>query len=217
MVATPIGNMEDITLRALRILKEVDLIACEDTRTTRKLLSFYQIRTPVTSYFEGNKFRKGDFLVSLLKEGKRVALVTEAGTPGISDPGHHLVGLALENDIQVSPIPGPSALTAALSASGLKEARFYFHGFLPIKGRRRVLEGLKGLRGALVFYESPRRVLATLQDIFEVLGDRRLVLARELTKTFEEIMRGRVSTIMEGLKTRPVMGEVTLLVAGPDD
>ena len=213
VVSTPIGNLEDISLRALRILKEVDLIACEDTRRTRKLLSFYQIPTPCTSYFEGNRVKKGNYILSQLKMGRKVALVSEAGTPGISDPGQHLVALAVEEGIPVSPIPGPSALTAALSISGIRDQRFFFQGFLPIKGKKRTLERLKDIKSTLVFYESPRRVQATLEDILAALGDRYIVVTRELTKLFEEVQRGKVSEVLSRLGNIPLRGEVTLLIS----
>lgn len=216
VVSTPIGNLEDITLRALKVLKAVRLIACEDTRRTRKLLSFYKIGTPCTSYFEGNKFKKGEYLVSRLKGGDCVALVTDAGTPGISDPGHHLVEQAVANGIAVSPVPGPSAITAALAVSGIREHRFYFRGFLPTKGRKRALALLKGVEGTLIFYESPRRLVSSLGDILQVLGNRRVVIAREMTKLFEEVVRGRVAEVVEKLGDLPVKGEVTLLVAEAD-
>lgn len=213
VVSTPIGNLEDISLRALRILKEVDLIACEDTRRTKKLLNFYQIPTPCTSYFEGNRLKKGQYIISQLKMGRTVALVSEAGTPGISDPGQHLVALAVAEGISVSPVPGPSALVAALSISGIRDQRFFFQGFLPIKGRKRTLERLKDIKSTLVFYESPRRVKATLEDILAVLGDRYIVVTRELTKLFEEVQRGKVSEVLSRLGSIPLRGEVTLLIS----
>lgn len=213
VVSTPIGNLEDISLRALRILKEVDLIACEDTRRTRKLLSFYQISTPCTSYFEGNRVKKGNYILSQLKMGRKVALVSEAGTPGISDPGQHLVGLAVAEGISVSPVPGPSALTAALSISGIRGQTFFFQGFLPIKGRKKTLERLKEIKSTLVFYESPRRVQTSLEDILAVLGDRYVVVTRELTKFFEEVQRGQVSEVLGRLSNIAIKGEVTLIVS----
>ncbi len=212
VVSTPIGNLKDITLRALDVLGEVDLIACEDTRRTRKLLSYYQLSTPCTSYFEGNRVRKGRYIISRLLEGCQVALVTEAGTPCISDPGNHLVRLAVEHEQRVVPIPGPSALTAALSIAGSPGARFFFHGFLPTKGRGKVLRSLKEMTATLVFYESPHRVRRTLEDILTILGDRFVVMARELTKIYEEVRRDKVSALLEELDGSAIKGEVTLLV-----
>lgn len=216
MVSTPIGNLEDITLRALRILKEVDLIAAEDTRRTGLLLKHFGIETPLTSYFEGNELKKGEWLMSRLKEGERIALVSDAGTPGISDPGYRLVRLAIENGIPVIPIPGPSAIITALSTSGLPTDAFLFKGFLPHKSKRRreILQEVKEVRETLIFYESPHRLLKTLNDIYEILGDRNIVLARELTKVFEEILRGRVSELIEKIRGRKLKGEITLVVSG---
>lgn len=212
VVSTPIGNLKDITLRALDVLGTVDLIACEDTRRTRKLLSYYQLSTRCTSYFEGNRVKKGRYIISRLLDSCQVALVTEAGTPGISDPGNHLVGLAVEEGIAVVPVPGPSALTATLSIAGLPGARFFFQGFLPTKGRGKVLRSLKEMTATLVFYESPRRVRSTLEDILAILGDRFVVMARELTKVYEEVRRDKVSGLLEQLEDSTIKGEVTLLV-----
>lgn len=216
VVSTPIGNLEDITLRALRILKEVDLIAAEDTRHTLLLLKHYGIRTPLTSYFEGNEMKKREFLLSQLKQGDRIALVSDAGTPGISDPGYRLVRLAIEHSIPVIPVPGPSALIAALSISGLPTDAFLFKGFLPHRPRKRrnVLKALEGVKETLIFYESPHRIAETLQDIFDILGDREIVLARELTKTFEEVLRGKTSEIRNQIHERKPKGEITLVVSG---
>ncbi len=215
LVATPIGNLEDITLRALRLLKEADLIACEDTRETQKLLNHFQIRTPTTSYREHNEARKAPEIVSALKEGKSVALVSDAGMPLISDPGYRLVSLAIAEGISVVPVPGPSALLAALAASGLLAEAFRFCGYLPPKGaaRRKTLAALVSADCTLVFYEAPHRLMETLRDMLETLGDRRIVLARELTKVHEEFIRGRTSEILEQLRGKPVRGEFTLLVA----
>ena len=197
IVSTPIGNREDITLRALRILKEADLIAAEDTRHTGLLLRHFGIQTPLTSYFEGNESRKKEFILSKLMQGERVALVSDAGTPGISDPGFRLIQTAAENRIAVVPVPGPSAVIAALSVSGLPTDAFLFKGFLPHKSKKREdwLKQLEGVRETLIFYESPHRLSETLNDIFEILGDREMVLTRELTKIYEEILRGKVSEI----------------------
>lgn len=214
VVATPIGNLEDITLRALRILREVDLIAAEDTRRTRTLLQKYAIGTPVTSYFEHNKLRRGPELVARLRQGQRVALVTDAGTPGISDPGFHLVRLAREAGVPVVPIPGPAAVVAALSAAGIPGDRFVFEGFLPTKpGRRRArLRELQALGRPVVLYESPHRVAATLGALDEVFGAVEMVLARELTKQFEEFRRGTPAELRAAVLAEGVRGEVTLVV-----
>lgn len=216
VVATPIGNLEDITLRALRVLREVDLIAAEDTRRTRRLLAAHNIRTPMVTYHEQGNVRKGPGIVRRLKEGKDVALVSEAGTPGISDPGYELIQLCLSEGIEPVVIPGPSVVLAALSISGLPTNRFSFLGFLPRKRseRLRVLGQLRGENGTLIFFESPRRLGATLEDILEVLGDRKAALARELTKAFEEIKRGSVEQLLAWAKGAAVLGEVTLLVQG---
>ncbi len=216
IVSTPIGNLEDITLRALRILKEVDLIAAEDTRRTGLLLQHFGIKTPLTSYFEGNEFKKREWILTKLKQGNHIALVSEAGTPGISDPGFRLIQLAIENEIPVLPVPGPSALITALSVAGLPTDSFLFKGFLPHKSKKRrdLLKGLEGVRETLIFYESPHRLLKTLNDIYEILGDRNMVLARELTKVFEEVIRGRVSELIEQVKARRLKGEITLVISG---
>ncbi len=216
IVSTPIGNREDITLRALRILKEVDLIAAEDTRHTGLLLRHYGIQKPLTSYFEGNELKKRDFILSKLKQGDRIALVSDAGTPGISDPGFRLIQLAIENQIPVVPIPGPSAVIAALSVSGLPSDAFLFKGFLPhkMKKRRDLLKELEDVRETLIFYESPHRISETLRDIYEVLGDREIVLTRELTKIYEEVLRGKVSEIQTHMGERKLKGEITLVISG---
>jgi 16S rRNA (cytidine1402-2'-O)-methyltransferase len=216
IVSTPLGNMEDITLRALRILKEADLVAAEDTRNTGLLLKHYQIQKPLTSYFEGNESKKKEFLLAKLKEGLRVALVSDAGTPGISDPGFRLIQLALQNGISIIPIPGPSAAITALSVSGLPTDAFLFNGFLPHKSKKRrdLLERLEEVRETLILYESPHRISETLKDIFEILGDREMVLARELTKVHEEILRGRASEIQKEIGDRKLKGEITLVISG---
>lgn len=216
VVSTPLGNLEDMTLRGIRILKEADLIAAEDTRTTRKLLHRYGIQTSQTSYFEHNEPRKAETLLARLKRGQRIALVSEAGTPGISDPGFRLIRLAIEHDIPVVPIPGPSAVTTALSVSGLPTDSFLFLGFLPSKPtrRRKAIEAWKDWDRTLILYESPHRLLATLTDLLEILGDREIALARELTKRFEEILRGRISEVLRSLGERRIKGEITLVVAG---
>jgi 16S rRNA (cytidine1402-2'-O)-methyltransferase len=216
IVATPIGNLEDITLRALRVLKEVDLIACEDTRHTRKLLSHFGIETPTTSYFEHNKFSKGDLLIGKLLDGQNVALVSDAGTPGVSDPGYNLVVAAIEKGIAVVPIPGPSAAISALCASGLPTDRFLFIGFLPQKDgkKRKVLESLAGEPSTLIFYESPFRVKKTLRLIKDAFGDRRCALAHELTKVHEGFIRGTIGEILAKEMVIVEKGEWILLIEG---
>ena len=217
IVATPIGNLEDITLRAIRILKEADLIACEDTRTTRKLLSRYAIDKPLVSYHEHNEIEKAKELISLLEEGKDIALVSDAGTPCISDPGYRLVKLASERDITVLPIPGPSAVVSALSVSGLPTSSFAFFGFPPRTKKHLTdyMARIKNYQETLVFYESPNRVTKTLRTMLEVLGDRRISLNREITKLYEETLRGKVSEVLETLEKRnEIRGEVTIVVEG---
>jgi 16S rRNA (cytidine1402-2'-O)-methyltransferase len=217
LVATPIGNLEDITLRALRVLKEVDLIACEDTRQTLKLLSHYGIKTRTVSYHEHNEMTKAAELVVDLEGGAKIALVTDAGMPGISDPGFRLIALAIRHRVPVVPIPGASAFLAALVASGLPTDSFRFSGFLPAKSgqRRKLLESVKESPRTQVFYEAPHRLLETLADVGEVLGnDRHVVVAREVTKLHEEFLRGRAAEILEQFKARGgVKGEITLLIA----
>ena len=217
LVATPIGNLEDITLRALRILKEVDLIACEDTRQTQKLLTHYGIHTRTVSYHEHNEMTKAAELVVDLEGGAKIALVTDAGMPGISDPGFRLITLAIRHRVPVVPIPGASAYLAALVASGLPTDSFRFSGFLPAKSgqRRKLLESVRESPRTQVFYEAPHRLLETLGDIVEVLGgSRHVVVAREVTKIHEEFLRGRAADVLEELKARgDVKGEITLLIA----
>ena len=217
VVATPIGNLEDITLRALRVLGAVDLVACEDTRRTRALLSHFDLHVPVTSYFEHNKLRKGEVVLQALADGRAVALVSDAGTPGISDPGVLLVRQARAAGFPVVPVPGASAVVAALSAAGLPADRFVFDGFLPVKpGRRRHrLETLRDLETTVVCYESPHRLLGALEGIAEVFGDRQIVVARELTKPFEEVVQGSAAALRERFGASPVRGEITLLIPGP--
>lgn len=214
VVATPIGNLEDLGQRALRTLREVDLIACEDTRRTRQLLARYGIDTPRTSYFEANKGPKGRRLLRLLAEGKSVALVTDAGTPGISDPGFLLVREARAAGARVVPVPGPSAVVAALSAAGVPADRFVFEGFLPAKPGRRLrrLEALRDVGLTVVLYEAPHRLLKTLEAIGRVFGETELVVARELTKQFEEILGGTPAGLGEHFRRRAVRGEFTLVI-----
>jgi len=215
LVATPIGNLEDITLRALRVLGEADLIACEDTRQTQKLLNHYGIATRATSYHEHNETTRASQLVVELEHGARIALVSDAGMPGISDPGFRLITLAIRHFVPVVPIPGASAFLAALVASGLPTDAFRFSGFLPAKrGPRRVLlESIRESPRTQVFYEAPHRLADTLEDIVEVLGPgRNVVVAREVTKLHEEFLRGRAAEALEALKKHPVKGEITLLI-----
>jgi 16S rRNA (cytidine1402-2'-O)-methyltransferase len=216
VVATPLGNLEDITLRALRVLQEVDLIATEDTRRTRILLDHYQISKPLTSLYDHNEALKAPTLIRRLQEGLRIALVSDAGTPLISDPGYRLVQLAISQEITVIPIPGPSAVVAVLSVAGLPTDRFVFEGFLPKKPgkRRRRLEALSEEPRTLIFYESPRRVYEILGEMQVLWGNRRVVVARELTKKFETILRGRITEIQAHLEKHPPQGEVTLAVEG---
>lgn len=214
VVATPIGNLEDVTLRALRILREVQLIACEDTRRTRILLGRHQITTPTTSYFEHNKLVRGPQLLRMLAEGKSIALVTDAGTPGISDPGFALVRDARAAAVPVVPVPGPSAVVTALSAAGIPADRFVFDGFLPVKPGRRVnrLKALAALETTVVVYESPHRIAAALGAIREVFGDVPVVVARELTKQFEEIVTATPSAHLERLASAEPRGEFTVVI-----
>jgi 16S rRNA (cytidine1402-2'-O)-methyltransferase len=216
LVATPIGNLEDITLRALRLLKEVDLIACEDTRQTQKLLNHYAIATRMTSYHEHNEAERSVELVKQMQEGTSVALVTDAGMPGISDPGYRLITLAIQHGLSVVPVPGASAFLAALVASGLPTDSFRFNGFLPAKRgeRRAALEGIKNSSRTQVYYEAPHRIVETLGDVIEVLGSvRYIVIAREVTKLHEEFVRGSAGEVLEKLKARQsVKGEITLLI-----
>ncbi len=219
LVATPVGNLEDITLRALRILREVDLVACEDTRHTGRLLRHFEIDKPLVSCHEHNESARATEIAARAAGGASVALVSDAGTPGVSDPGFRVVRAALDRAVRVVPIPGPSAAVAALSASGLPTHRFLFLGFLPAKRskRREALRELSEATATTLLYEAPHRVLDTLEDIQAVLGDRRIVVARELTKLHEEFLRGRVAAVLEDLAGRStVKGELVILIA-PDD
>ncbi len=215
LIATPIGNLEDISARALRLLGQVRLIAAEDTRQTRKLLSHFDIHTPLTSYYEHNKLSKLDRVLEDLRHGD-VALVSDAGTPGLNDPGYELVRAALQNGHRVSPVPGPSAPIAALVASGLPTGAFLFLGYLPRKTseRRRLLEEIAGLPYTLVFLETPHRLLRALDDLSAMLGARQIAIARELTKLHEEIFRGDVASARQHFEEQEPRGEFTLVVAG---
>jgi 16S rRNA (cytidine1402-2'-O)-methyltransferase len=221
LVATPIGNLEDITLRAVRLLKEVDVIACEDTRQTQKLLNHYGITTRTISYHEHNEITRSAELVKEMQEGASVALVTDAGMPGISDPGFRLISLAIRHHVPVVPIPGASAFLSALVASGLPTDSFRFSGFLPAKRgeRRAALEAIRTSPRTQVFYEAPHRIVEALADVCEVLGDaRHVVIAREVTKLHEEFLRGRASEVLETLTARDgVKGEITLLIGKAEE
>jgi 16S rRNA (cytidine1402-2'-O)-methyltransferase len=214
VVATPIGNLEDITLRALRVLREADLVACEDTRRTRALLTHFDIHKPTVSYYEQNKLTRGPQLLRDLADGRTIALVTDAGTPGISDPGILLVREARAQGIRVVPIPGPAAVVTALSASGLAADGFVFDGFLPVKPGKRLnrLRALREMGTTVVLYESPHRIVAALEAIGQVYGGVEIVVARELTKRFEEIVRATPSAHIERLKRAPVRGEFVLVL-----
>jgi 16S rRNA (cytidine1402-2'-O)-methyltransferase len=221
LVATPIGNLEDITLRAVRVLKEVDVIACEDTRQTQKLLNHYGVTTRTVSYHEHNEMTRAAELVKEMQEGASIALVTDAGMPGISDPGFRLISLAIRHHLPVVPIPGASAFLAALVASGLPTDSFRFSGFLPAKRgeRRAALEAIRSSPRTQVFYEAPHRIVEALSDVVEVLGNsRHVVVAREVTKLHEEFLRGRAGEVLETLKARDgVKGEITLLIGKAEE
>lgn len=218
LCATPIGNLEDISFRALRILKEVDLIAAEDTRNSIKLLNHFEIRTPMTSYHEYNKIEKGRKLVERLQKGENIALITDAGTPGISDPGEELTAMCHEAGIPVTTVPGPAACVAALTLSGLPTRRFAFEAFLPTdkKQRQAVLEELKGETRTMVLYEAPHRLTKTLEVLEETLGDRQMSLCRELTKKHEEVFRTTISQALEYFRRQPPKGECVLVIRGRD-
>jgi 16S rRNA (cytidine1402-2'-O)-methyltransferase len=218
LVATPIGNLEDITLRALRVLKECDAVAAEDTRHTGRLLKHYGISKPMLSYFRFNEAARSGQIVERLRRGEKIALVTDAGTPGISDPGERVVKSALAGGCRVEPVPGPCALVAALSASGLPAAEFHFLGFLAHKpGRRRhQLEAVKEVPGTLVLYESPHRMMKLLAELAELCPERKVVLARELSKRFEEFKAGSPAELLLEMEKRPARGEYVVLVARPE-
>lgn len=216
LCATPIGNLEDITLRVLKTLKEVDLIAAEDTRHSIKLLNHFEIQTPMTSYHEYNKVDKARYLVTLMQEGKNIAVITDAGTPGISDPGEELVRQCFEAGIEVSSLPGPAACITALTMSGLKTRRFAFEAFLPSdkKDRQQVLEELKAESRTMIIYEAPHHLVSTLKELEEVLGDRKIAECRELTKKFEEAHQSTISSLIDEYETKEPRGEYVLVIEG---
>ena len=215
LVSTPIGNLEDITLRALRILKEVDLIAAEDTRRTRHLLTHFDINGKLESYHDHNKERKTPRLLSALQEGRSAAVVSDAGTPGISDPAFYLAREAIRESIPVVPIPGPTAAIAGLTVSGLPTNRFVFEGFLPPKkGRKKRLAGLSDEKRTIILYESPHRLLRTLTDLSETLGSRMMAVGRELTKQFEEVVRGTIEEVLLHFSESTIRGEFVLIIHG---
>jgi 16S rRNA (cytidine1402-2'-O)-methyltransferase len=218
LVATPIGNLEDITLRALRILKEADMIAAEDTRQTLKLLNHYGIKNTLVSYYEHNKIEKGNYLIRQLNEGKNIALVSDAGSPGISDPGEDLVRLAVQNEITVTMVPGPAAVIAGVVLSGLPAGRFSFEGFLPMnkRMRRERIESIRDDTRTLVFYEAPHKLLHTLKDLRSAFGNRRISIARELTKKFEEIRRTTLDDAIGIYESEAPKGEFVLILEGAD-
>ena len=215
LVATPIGNLEDVTRRALRVLAEADVVACEDTRRTRQLLEHFGIRARTVSYHEHNERERAEELARMIEEGASVALVSDAGTPGINDPGYRVVRVCAERDLRVVPVPGPAAFVAALTASGLTTDEFYFGGFLPARthARRQRLESVRGLRATLVFYETPHRIAQAIADAREVLGEREAVVARELTKLHEEVVRGRLSELAARFSDEgSARGEMVLVI-----
>ncbi|MCU0666311.1 MAG: 16S rRNA (cytidine(1402)-2'-O)-methyltransferase [Candidatus Omnitrophica bacterium] len=214
IVATPIGNLKDISLRAIEVLKSVDLVACEDTRHSQILLKQYGISVPTTSFFQHNRITKAEYLIGLLKEGKSIALISDAGTPGILDPGHNIINLAVENNIPLTFIPGANAMIHALVVSGKPANKFFFDGFLPNKpiSRKNRLQQLALMKNTVVFYESCHRILATLADLQDVFEDQDIVVARELTKKFEEIYRGKAGQIAEKLKNQKPRGEFVVVI-----
>ncbi|HEX2926487.1 MAG TPA: 16S rRNA (cytidine(1402)-2'-O)-methyltransferase [Ruminiclostridium sp.] len=219
LVATPIGNLQDITFRAINTLKEVDFIAAEDTRQTIKLLNHFEIKKPLVSYYEHNKIVKGNYLIEQLLQGKNIALVSDAGSPGISDPGEDLVKLAIENSIEVTMIPGPVAAVTGLVISGLPAGRFVFEGFLSMNKRSRMerLQQLKNETRTMIFYEAPHKLPYTLKDMYDAWGDRRIALARELTKRFEEVIRCSLYEAMERFQTEAPKGEFVVIIEGQDE
>ena len=216
IVATPIGNLEDLTFRALRILKEVSAVACEDTRQTMKLLNRYSIKKTLISYYHPRESQKIPLIIKMLKEGKDLALVTDSGTPGLSDPGYPLIKEAIKQGITICPVPGASALTTALSASGLPTHRFLFLGFSPPKteAAKKMLRSLKEEKATLIFYSPSRRLLSFLEICQQILGERQIVIAREMTKIHEEFLRGSVEELRKKLEGKEIRGEVTVLIEG---
>ena len=214
IVATPVGNLKDITLRAIEVLKNVDLIACEDTRHTKILLQHYGIKTPTTSFYQHNRFSKGEYIIGLLKAGKNIALVSDAGTPGILDPGYNLINLTIKNNLEMTFIPGAAAFINALVLSGKPAHEFFFAGFLlnRSQARKNQLARLKKIGCTLVFYESCHRILKTLQDIKEVFGEQEIVCARELTKKFEEIRRASPQLLLEEFRQQKPRGEFVIVI-----
>jgi 16S rRNA (cytidine1402-2'-O)-methyltransferase len=219
IVSTPIGNLKDITLRAIETLKSVHLIAAEDTRHSQILLKAYDIQTPLTSYYEHNEFSKAKYLLEFLKEGKDIAVISDAGTPGISDPGYALIKLVKENNIPITVVPGPTAAIAALSLSGLPAHNFIFEGFLPVKpgARAKRIESFKDEERTIIFYEAPHRVMKTLRDIQAILGDPVVICARELTKKFEEVKQGKASELLEQFTKTPPRGEFVMMLRSSED
>ncbi len=219
LVPTPIGNMGDITERALKVLGEVDIVACEDTRHSGSLLKKLGLKKRLISYHNFNEAARARQLIAQIVDGISLAVVTDGGSPGISDPAYRIVRTAIENDVEIVPLPGPTALIPALTASGLPTDRFFFEGFLPPRqvARRKRLEQLKPLTHTLVFYESPHRVMKTLQDINEVLGPREMCLAREISKKFEQFLRGKTADVISRLSKNPVKGEIVLVISGNRD
>lgn len=214
IVATPIGNLKDITFRAVEVLKSVDTIACEDTRHTKILLDHYGIKTPTTSFFQHNRFVKAEYLINLLKAGKNIALVSDAGMPGILDPGYNLINAAIENKIEITVIPGAAAFINALVLSGKPAHEFYFAGFLPNKkiSRKNKLRELSGLKSTVIFYESCHRIISCLEDVKEVFGEKEIVVCRELTKKFEEVCRGNAETISKKFSQARPKGEFVVII-----
>src|SRR5580693_1689148 len=218
VVSTPIGNLEDITLRALRILKEADMIACEDTRQTLKLLAHFDIPKRLVSYHEHNEITRAPEVVIEMEQGAKIALVTDAGTPAVSDPGYRLVSLCLRHGIQVVPVPGASAVMASIAVSGMPIEEFVFAGFLPSRPteRRKSLRALANEPRTIALYEAPHRLLDTLEDALEILGNRPVVIAREVTKIYEEFLRGHIEDLLANIRKKAPRGEITLLIAPPD-
>ena len=218
IIATPIGNLKDFTFRAVDILQEVDHIFAEDTRTSITLMKHYNITTNLDSYHEHNKIQKIPKIIKLLNEGKNIGLISDAGTPTISDPGYKLIRACIDEEINIIPIPGASAVTAALSASGLPSDSFFFFGFLPQKkGRKKKISFLKSLENTIIIFESPHRLLKTLRELHDELGERPIIVARELTKLYEEIIRGNFNSVIEFFESKKVKGEIVIIIGKDDD